>query len=98
MSITAIGSLAPDSTSSRFPNLLGTSTRRSAEKTAAASVDDTTAPMSSAVVVPTSRSGAATSATAPAVTNTPIVARHECRRGDPPHLREANAQARPRRG
>ena len=92
MSITAIGSLAPDSTSSRFPSRRGTATRRSAEKTAAASVDATTAPTSSAVVVSTSRSGAATRATTPAGDEHADRRQAERRRGDPPHVREPDAQ------
>ena len=59
VSRTAIGSLAPDSTSRRLPSRRGMRTRRSAENTAAASVDATTAPTSSAVVPSTSRSSAA---------------------------------------
>ena len=67
---------------------------RSAVNTAAASVDDDDRADEQRGGARRRRAAApATSATTPAVTNTPIVARTERGRGDPPHLRQPDAQA-----
>ena len=69
-----MGSLAPDSASSRWLSRRGRPTLRSTENTAAASVDATTAPISSAVVRSISSRMVAAPAVTPAVMTTPMVA------------------------
>ena len=90
---TAAGSLRPDSSSRSRLVRVGSGSVRSAAKTAAASVEETTAPRSSAVVGSRPISPQAARATTPAVIATPTVASRPA--GTPTDRNERGSVPRP---
>ena len=93
MSATAIGSLKPDSTSSRFAIRLRSAVNRSAAKTAAASVEPTIAPSRSAPDQVRSKRPYAVTPTTAAVTITPTELSESA--GTITRLTERHSEVRP---